>query len=76
VEISAFDGAGIEQPRWITSAPGQKPRCVQENLAEVERQNLQLRAKPIDFDSEGAARLKLLAKCPSGRSIWLIPTAR
>jgi hypothetical protein len=36
------------------------------NLAEVERQNLQLRAKPIDFDSEGVARMKLLAKCPLG----------
>ena len=32
----------------------------------VEKQNLQVRAKPIDFDSEGVARLKLLAKCPHG----------
>jgi catechol 2,3-dioxygenase-like lactoylglutathione lyase family enzyme len=67
-KISAFNGAGIEQPAMdhigfrVPSMDGFK-----KNLAEVEKQNLQLRAKPIDFDSEGVARLKLLAKCPHGR---------
>jgi hypothetical protein len=37
-----------------------------QNLAKVEQQNLQIRPKPIDFDVEGAARKKLLAKCPHG----------
>ena len=66
-KISAFDGAGIEQPAMdhigfrVPSIEGFK-----KNLAEVEKQNLQIRAKPIDFDSEGIARLKLLAKCPHG----------
>jgi predicted enzyme related to lactoylglutathione lyase len=65
--ISAFNGAGIEQPAMdhigfrVSSLDAFK-----QNLAEVERQNLQLRCKPIDFDSEGVARLKLLAKCPHG----------
>jgi len=66
-KISAFDGAGIEQPAMdhigfrVPSLDAFK-----KNLAEVEKQNLQIRAKPIDFDSEGVARLKLLAKCPHG----------
>jgi catechol 2,3-dioxygenase-like lactoylglutathione lyase family enzyme len=66
-KISAFNGAGIEQPAMdhigfrVPSLDGFK-----KNLAEVEKQNLQLRAKPLDFDSEGVARLKLLAKCPHG----------
>ena len=65
--ISAFNGAGIEQPAMdhigfrVPSIDAFK-----KNLAEVEKQNLQLRPKPIDFDSEGVARLKLLAKCPHG----------
>jgi predicted enzyme related to lactoylglutathione lyase len=66
-KISSFNGAGIEQPAMdhigfrVPSIDGFK-----KNLAEVEKQNLQLRAKPLDFDSEGVARLKLLAKCPHG----------
>jgi catechol 2,3-dioxygenase-like lactoylglutathione lyase family enzyme len=66
-KISAFNGAGIEQPAM--DHIGFRVRSLEafkKNLAEVERQNLQLRAKPIDFDSEGVARLKLLAKCPLG----------
>src|SRR4051812_6838151 len=65
--ISAFDGAGIEQPAMdhigfrVPSIAAFK-----KNLDMVEKQNLQIRAKPIDFDSEGVARLKLLAKCPHG----------
>jgi predicted enzyme related to lactoylglutathione lyase len=65
--ISAFDGAGIEQPAMdhmgfrVPSLDAFK-----KNLAKVEQQNLQIRAKPIDFDSEGVARKKLLAKCPYG----------
>jgi catechol 2,3-dioxygenase-like lactoylglutathione lyase family enzyme len=66
-KISSFNGAGIEQPAMdhigfrVPSLDG-----FRKNLAEVERQNLQLRAKPLDFDSEGVARVKLLAKCPLG----------
>ena len=46
--------------------PRAEHRGVQEEPRQVEKQNLQIRAKPIDFDSEGVARLKLLAKCPHG----------
>jgi predicted enzyme related to lactoylglutathione lyase len=66
-KISAFDGAGIEQPAMdhigFRVANLEKFKT---NLAEVERQNLQIRGKPIDFDSEGRARMALLAKCPHG----------
>jgi predicted enzyme related to lactoylglutathione lyase len=66
-KISAFNGAGIEQPAMDHIGFRVKSLdAFKKNLAEVERQNLQLRAKPIDFDSEGVARLKLLAKCPLG----------
>jgi predicted enzyme related to lactoylglutathione lyase len=66
-KISAFNGAGIEQPAMDHIGFRVKSLdAFRKNLAEVERQNLQLRAKPIDFDSEGVARLKLLAKCPLG----------
>ena len=65
--ISAFDGAGIEQPAMDHIGFRVKSLDVfKKNLAEVEKQNLQLRCKPIDYDSEGIARLKLLAKCPHG----------
>jgi predicted enzyme related to lactoylglutathione lyase len=65
--ISAFNGAGIEQPA-MDHIGFRVPSIAafRKNLAEVEKQNLQLRPKPIDFDSEGVARLKLLAKCPHG----------
>jgi predicted enzyme related to lactoylglutathione lyase len=66
-KISAFNGAGIEQPAMDHIGFRVKSLdAFKKNLAEVERQNLQLRGKPIDFDSEGQARLKLLAKCPLG----------
>jgi catechol 2,3-dioxygenase-like lactoylglutathione lyase family enzyme len=65
--ISAFNGAGIEQPGMDHIGFRVKSLdAFKKNLAEVERQNLQLRAKPIDFDSEGVARLKLLQKCAHG----------
>jgi hypothetical protein len=32
----------------------------------VAKTNIQLAPKPIPFDSEGAARLALLQKCPHG----------
>jgi hypothetical protein len=32
----------------------------------VVKQNISLSPKPIDFDSEGEARMTLLAKCPHG----------
>jgi len=66
-KISAFNGAGIEQPAMDHIGFRVKSLdAFKQNLAEVERQNLQLRAKPLDFDSEGVARMKLLAKCPLG----------
>jgi len=66
-KISAFNGAGIEQPAMDHIGFRVKSLdAFKTNLAAVEKQNLQLRAKPIDFDSEGVARLKLLAKCPLG----------
>ena len=36
------------------------------HLDKLARTNIQLAPKPIDFDSEGAARLALLRKCPHG----------
>ena len=66
-KISAFDGAGIEQPAMDHIGFRVKSLdAFKKNLAEVERQNLQLRSKPLDYDSEGVARLKLLARCPLG----------
>ena len=65
--ISSFNGAGIEQPGMDHIGFRVKSlEAFKKNLAEVEKQNLQLRAKPIDFDAEGVARLKLLQKCAHG----------
>jgi hypothetical protein len=36
------------------------------NLAALAKANIGLAPKPINFDSEGAARLALLKKCPLG----------
>jgi hypothetical protein len=36
------------------------------NLDQLAKSNIGLAPKPIDFDSEGAARLALLRKCPLG----------
>ena len=66
-KISSFNGAGIEQPGMdhigfrVPSIAGLKA-----HIANVVQQNISLSPKPIDFDSEGAARLALLAKCPMG----------
>jgi predicted enzyme related to lactoylglutathione lyase len=66
-KISSFNGAGIEQPAMDHIGFRVKSLdTFKKNLAEVEKQNLQLRGKPLDYDSEGVARLKLLAKCPLG----------
>jgi predicted enzyme related to lactoylglutathione lyase len=66
-KISAFNGAGIEQPGMdhigfrVPSLAAFKA-----HLDKVARANINLAPKPIDFDSEGAARLALLRKCPHG----------
>jgi predicted enzyme related to lactoylglutathione lyase len=66
-KISSFNGAGIEQPGMdhfgfrVASLDAFK-----KNLAHVQLQNLQLTAKPIDYDDEGVARLNLFKKCPHG----------
>ena len=66
-KISSFDGAGIEQPGMdhigfnVPSLAAFK-----KNLADVATQNINLAPKPIDFDTEGKARLALLKKCPLG----------
>jgi predicted enzyme related to lactoylglutathione lyase len=66
-KISAFDGAGIEQP-GMDHIGFRVPNLAnfKENLAALARTNIFLAPKPIDFDSEGAARLALLKKCPHG----------
>jgi hypothetical protein len=66
-KISSFNGAGIEQPAMdhigfrVTELDGFKA-----HLDKVAKTNICLAPKPIDFDSEGAARLALLRKCPLG----------
>jgi predicted enzyme related to lactoylglutathione lyase len=66
-KISSFNGAGIEQPAMdhigfrVPSLAAFKT-----NLETLAKTNIGLAPKPIDFDSEGAARLALLAKCPHG----------
>ena len=66
-KISSFNGAGIEQPAMdhigfrVAELDGFKA-----HLDKVAKANICLAPKPIDFDSEGAARLALLRKCPLG----------
>jgi predicted enzyme related to lactoylglutathione lyase len=66
-KISSFNGAGIEQPAMdhigfrVPSLAAFKA-----NLDKLAKTNIGLAPKPIDFDSEGAARLALLARCPHG----------
>ncbi|TMK09499.1 MAG: hypothetical protein E6G75_21175 [Alphaproteobacteria bacterium] len=66
-KISSFNGAGIEQPAMdhigfrVPEVDGFKA-----HLDKVAKANICLAPKPIDFDSEGAARLALLRKCPLG----------
>jgi predicted enzyme related to lactoylglutathione lyase len=66
-KISSFNGAGIEQPAmdhigFRTPDLG----AFKANLDLLAKTNIGLAPKPIDFDSEGAARLALLRKCPLG----------
>ena len=66
-KISSFNGAGIEQPgmdHFGFKVPSIAK--LKAHMADVVRQNIALTPKPIDFDSEGAARLELLKKCPYG----------
>jgi hypothetical protein len=37
------------------------------HIDKLAKTNICLAPKPLDFDSEGAARLALLKKCPHGR---------
>jgi catechol 2,3-dioxygenase-like lactoylglutathione lyase family enzyme len=66
-KISAFNGAGIEQP-GMDHIGFRVPslEAFKKNMEHVCVQNLQLRPKPLDFDSEGKARLALFARCPHG----------
>jgi len=66
-KISSFDGAGIEQP-GMDHIGFRVPAldAFKAHLGKVARSNICLAPKPIDFDSEGAARLALLQKCPRG----------
>ncbi len=66
-KISSFNGAGIEQPgmdHFGFRVPSLEK--FKANIARVTGQNHALSPKPIAYDSEGAARLALLAKCPLG----------
>ena len=73
--ISSFNGAGIEQPGMDHigfSVPSLEK--FKANLADVSTQNINLLPRPIDFDSEGKARLELLRKCPLGTYHLCDPT--
>jgi len=67
-KISSFNGAGIEQP-GMDHIGFRVPEldAFKANLDRIAKSNICLAPKPIDFDSEGAARLALLKKCPYGR---------
>jgi predicted enzyme related to lactoylglutathione lyase len=66
-KISSFNGAGIEQP-GMDHIGFRVPdiEAFSANLDKVAKTNIHIAAKPIDFDSEGVARLALLKKCPHG----------
>jgi catechol-2,3-dioxygenase len=66
-KISSFNGAGIEQPGMDhIGFRVQDINAFAANLDVVAKINIQLAPKPIDFDSEGAARLGLLKTCSNG----------
>ena len=66
-KISSFNGAGIEQPAMDhIGFRVQSLDKFKKNLDMVAKTNINLAPKPIDFDSEGEARLALLRKCPFG----------
>jgi len=66
-KISSFNGAGIEQP-GMDHIGFRVPEldAFKAHLNKLAKTNICLAPKPIDFDSEGAARLALLKKCPLG----------
>src|SRR6266850_6029092 len=66
-KISSFNGAGIEQP-GMDHIGFRVPALAafKAHVDKVAKTNIQLAPKPIDFDSEGAARLALLRRCPHG----------
>lgn len=74
-KISAFDGAGIEQP-GMDHIGFEVPdlEAFKKHVHKVANQNINLAPKPIDFDSEGKARLELLKKCPLGSHHLCDPT--
>jgi hypothetical protein len=66
-KISSFNGAGIEQPGMDHIGFRVAELDVfKAHLDKVAKTNICLAPKSIDFDSEGAARLALLRKCPLG----------
>jgi predicted enzyme related to lactoylglutathione lyase len=66
-KISSFDGAGIEQP-GMDHIGFRVPELAafKAHLDKLAKTNINLAPKPIDFDSEGAARLALLRKGAPG----------
>lgn len=70
-KISSFNGAGIEQP-GMDHIGFRVPNldAFKKHVEMVSKQNLVLAPKPIDFDSEGEARLALFQKCAHGE--WQI----
>src|SRR5262245_41375075 len=66
-KISAFNGAGIEQPA-MDHIGFRVPALAafKAHVDKIAKTNIHLAPKPIDFDSEGAARLALLRKCAHG----------
>src|SRR4029077_19637131 len=66
-KISSFNGAGIEQP-GMDHIGFRVPKidAFKAHLDQLAKTNITLAPKPIDFDSEGAARLALLRTCSHG----------
>ena len=66
-KISSFNGAGIEQP-GMDHIGFRVPALAafKAQVDKIAKTNIHLAPKPIDFDSEGAARLALLRKCAHG----------
>jgi hypothetical protein len=66
-KISSFNGSGIEQP-GMDHIGFRVPKidAFKAHIDKLAKTNICLATKPIDFDTEGAARLALLKKCPHG----------
>ena len=66
-KISSFNGAGIEQP-GMDHIGFRVPALAafKAHVDKIAKTNIHLAPKPIDFDSEGTARLALLRKCAHG----------